>query len=115
VHFKPPAEIAPKDQVVWVKLEFKLPDLAHGGITASATPSPERDREIESLAKKVQADPQDAPSWQALGNLYWEAGKPDYTAQCFEEALQAQPDNAPLKRWLEQYHKLNPPVAGTRE
>jgi hypothetical protein len=36
-----------------------------------------------------------------LATLYWKAGKRAFTAQCFEEILQLQPQNQAIKDWLD--------------
>jgi hypothetical protein len=109
LNFKPPSEIKPQDRVVQVEVHFNLPDSSGSPSGGPVTPpSPGIQRAIEAAAQKVQANPQDAEAWVALGNLYWQSGQPEYTVQSFEEALRLRPDNNQLKSWIEGYKRLHP-------
>lgn len=108
VDFAPPSQVTANDRVMRVEMQFRLPGQQGGNPASPTVPPPELQREIQALAGKVQENPKDAKAWQSLGNLYWDSGQPGFTVQCFEEALQLQPDNQPLRNWLEQYRRLHP-------
>lgn len=106
VHFTPPAEVSPSDRAVTVETHFHIPDSDNAPVSAVA--SPELQKSLDSAGQRVEQNPKDFQAWVDLGSLYWQSGQPDYTVQCFREALRLQPGNAPLKAWLDHYLKLHP-------
>jgi len=105
--FKPPAEITSADRVVQVEVHFDLPSSPNSGAPTQVSPGLQKD--LDEASSKVQANPKDAKAWVALGNLYWQAGQPEFTLQSFEEALKLEPQNTQLKAWLDQYHRIHNP------
>ena len=102
--FKPPASINPEDKVVRVEVHFDLPN----GPAATSQPSdPALEMAIEEAGQQVQLHPKDAVAWVNLGNLYWRSGRPEFTVQCFGEALKIDPSNRDLGAWLDRYRSLN--------
>jgi hypothetical protein len=109
LNFVPPLKITPADKVVNVEVHFTKNE------PPAAAISPEIQRELDRLGRQVQDNPKDAKAWIQLGTLYWQTQQPEYTIQCFEEALQLQPDNTALKSWLGQYQKLHPSASTAGE
>jgi tetratricopeptide (TPR) repeat protein len=108
LNFNPSSTALPSDQVVKVETHFQIPGTAETPATASATPSPELEKALDEAGQRVRQNPQDAPAWINLGNLYWRLGRRDFAVQCFTEALRLNPDNQVLKAWLEQYPQAYP-------
>ncbi|HUO58924.1 MAG TPA: hypothetical protein VMV05_12180 [bacterium] len=104
VSFKPPAELNPADRVVQVEVHFELPN---GPASSAAPPTPDLEKRLELAGQRVQTKPKDAAAWVDLGNLYWKVDRPEYTVQCFEEALKLNPANRELGAWLERYRNLD--------
>jgi hypothetical protein len=103
--FKPPSEVKPEDKMVKVEVQFQLPPPDTGPSTAVTAVSPEMQGALDEADKKVQKSPRDPFAWLAMGKLYFQLGRSEYTIQCFEEALRLQPNNLQLKAWLEQYRR----------
>lgn len=55
---------------------------------------PELAQKIADLEKQVLADPQNAGSWTALGNLYFDTGQAKQAVSAYERSLAIMPDNA---------------------
>lgn len=55
---------------------------------------PELAQKIADLEKRVLADPQNAGSWAALGNLYFDTGQAQQAVSAYERSLAIVPDNA---------------------
>jgi len=102
--FKPAKELLPGDRVVNVEVNLTLPKDATPLDTGPV--QPELAEKIKNLVQVVAQDPKNAGHWDVLGNLYWQAGRPSYAVQCFEEVLQLQPSNQALKDWLEKYKNI---------
>jgi tetratricopeptide (TPR) repeat protein len=106
LHFTPPAEVSPSDRAVTVETLFHIPGSDNAPV--SGVISPELQKSLDAAGQRVEQNPKDFQAWIDLGNLYWQSGQPDYTIQCFQEALRLQPENGPLKAWLGHYLKLHP-------
>lgn len=71
---------------------------------AASAPSPAKDNQppmppelaqkIADLEQQVLADPKNAGSWAALGNLYFDTGQAKQAASAYERSLALAPDNA---------------------
>lgn len=56
--------------------------------------NPELKQAIADLEKRAAANPDSAPVWINLGNIYFDAHMPDKAVQAYEHALHLAPDNA---------------------
>lgn len=59
-----------------------------------AAPNQELERMIAELEKKAAANPQSAPDWINLANIYFDAMRPALAVKAYEHALALAPDNA---------------------
>ncbi|MBD5553213.1 MAG: tetratricopeptide repeat protein [Desulfovibrio sp.] len=67
---------------------------ASGQEIIDAAPNQELERMIAELEKKAAANPQSAPDWINLGNIYFDAMRPALAIKAYEHALALAPDNA---------------------
>jgi len=63
---------------------------------------------IQAYSNALRQDSHNVEAWKALGRLYFKLGEKKYAIQSFESALQLQPDDVSLRKWLEKY-KGGPP------
>jgi tetratricopeptide (TPR) repeat protein len=97
--FKPADTLLPGDRLVNVEVKVQLP--SGSGSQFATAEDPELQYAIKQQVEKVAQHPKDAKAWYNLATLYWKAGKRAFTAQCFEEILQLQPQNQAIKDWLD--------------
>lgn len=53
-----------------------------------------RERMLQVLTEKVGTNPDDFAAWVQLGNLHFDAGRPEEAIDAYEKALAIEPDNA---------------------
>lgn len=56
--------------------------------------SPQLDRQIREMEKKLADSPEDANAWITLGNAYFDLQQSEKAIHAYETALKYQPDNA---------------------
>ncbi len=65
--------------------------------STAGTPAPQadgRDRMLQAMTDRVEADPGDVEAWVQIGNIHFDSGRPNEAIEAYEKALSIQPGNA---------------------
>jgi cytochrome c-type biogenesis protein CcmH/NrfG len=65
--------------------------------STAGAPAPQadsRDRMLQAMTDRVEADPGDVEAWVQIGNIHFDSGRPNESIEAYEKALSIQPGNA---------------------
>ncbi len=98
-----PAAVSPGPPKPKVEVHFEIPN--NPVPAGTQVPSAALLRSYEIAA---QQNPNDARAWRNLGAAYFKAGKTALALQSLDQALRLDPNDVPLKKWLDDYRAKHP-------